>query len=490
MGIRQQAQISPAGDERERSARWLDHARRSRPGPCGSESIFLRLLFEEFDRCDVTYAVMRNYEPLPYGVGTSDLDLLVGPECEHAARKALDQAMEETGCVPVGHASTTGFFKVYILGSPIAPFRNWWGLRVDVNVGLLFKGVPIVGDVDPRAFRAHNGISVLPDGLAAVLGVLKDALYNGRLPSRYLPSAKETARIGWGIVRHTLEPTGPAAIGLLRRLIMQEDPGRDVRSSCMNLRRRIIGHGLRRDPLRVIGCRIRSEWSKARRFFRPSGMFMSVLGVDGAGKSTLIEAISPILREATHNALFIQHLRPSLLPPLRQFKGKRDPREPSQEPHGLRPSGSVGSMFRLIYHTLDYVLGYWMKVRPKIARQPAIVLFDRYAYDMVLDPKRFRIGLSGMVTGWFAALSPKPDLILCLHAAPETVAVRKQELSLGEIRRQTEALYTFARKEQRAVLISTEGQVSELRDRALQAIFDFLSDRWDHGRSDSTGDQC
>ncbi len=147
-------------------------------------------------------------------------------------------------------------------------------------------------------------------------------------------------------------------------------------------------------------------------------------------------------------------------------------------------------MFRLIYHTLDYVLGYWVKVRPKIARQPAVVLFDRYAYDMALDPRRFRVGLSGMVTGWFAALSPKPDLILCLHAAPETVAVRKQELSLGEIRRQIEALHAFARKERRAVLISAEGQVSELRDRALQAIFNFLSNRWDRNWSDSEGGQC
>ncbi len=466
------------------SARW------SCPGPSGSESVFLRMLFEEFDRHDIAYAVMRNHEPLPNSVGTSDLDLLVGRQCEHAVRKVIDQAIKEVGAVPVGHASTAGFFKVYILGSPIPPFRNWWGLRVDVNVGLLFKGAPIIGDIDPRVLGTHNGISVLPDGLAAVLGVVKDALHNGRLPARYLSSAKEAAENSWEIVRRTLEPAGPAGIALLRRLIVQEVPCMDVRCCCADLRRRIIGHALRRNPLRVIGCRIRFEWSKVRRFLRPCGMFLAILGVDGAGKSTLITEISPILREATHNALFIQHLRPSLLPPLGQFKNRKNTREPLQDPHGPRPSGPVGSLFRLIYHTLDYVLGYWVKVRPKIARQPAVVLFDRYAYDMALDPRRFRVGLSGMVTGWFAALSPKPDLILCLHAAPETVAVRKQELSLGEIRRQIEALHAFARKERRAVLISAEGQVSELRDRALQAIFNFLSNRWDRNWSDSEGGQC
>ena len=209
------------------------------------------------------------------------------------------------------------------------------------------------------------------------------------------------------------------------------------------------------------------------------GFVIAILGVDGAGKSTVIEAIRPVLEEATHNAVFVQHLRPTLLPPLARLKGKQAVSVgPVLEPHGSTPSGVIGSLVRLVYYTLDYMLGYWLKIRPKIAKQPAIVLFDRYAYDMTIDPLRFRIGLSGKVVEWFARLAPKPDLIVCLYASPEIIASRKQELPIEETRRQVEALQAFARKETRAVLISNEGSIDEVRERVLETLYDFFKHRW------------
>lgn len=63
--------------------------------------------------------------------------------------------------------------------------------------------------------------------------------------------------------------------------------------------------------------------------------------------------------------------------------------------------------------SLDYILGYWLLIRRKIAFRPAIVLFDRYVYDMTIDPRRFRIGVPGWVARGFTRWVPKPDLILC-----------------------------------------------------------------------------
>ena len=127
-----------------------------------------------------------------------------------------------------------------------------------------------------------------------------------------------------------------------------------------------------------------------------------------------------------------------------------------------------------MYLSLDYVLGYWLWTRPKIAKQPTVILFDRYAYDMALDPRRFRIGLSSRISQWFAALAPKPDLIIGLHGTPEVIAARKHELTVDETRRQVQALREFASLEPRAVLVTTDTSIEETRDQVLHALMSYL----------------
>ena len=214
------------------------------------------------------------------------------------------------------------------------------------------------------------------------------------------------------------------------------------------------------------------------KYINPPGVFVAVLGVDGVGKSAVIESIRSSLLATTNKTVFIQHLRPGLLPSLARLKGKEEQSlGPVLNPHGSAPSGLFVSLFRLSYLTLDYILGYWLKIRPKIAKEAAVVIYDRYAYDMVLDPRRFRVGLPGRVGDWFSRLAPKPDLLLCLYAPPEVIAARKQELLLEETRRQVKALLDFAQKEPRAVLISTDGSMDEVEERALRALHDFFARR-------------
>jgi len=147
------------------------------------------------------------------------------------------------------------------------------------------------------------------------------------------------------------------------------------------------------------------------------------------------------------------------------------------DPHQSTPSGPIGSLFRLAYLTLDYIVGYWLSVRPKIAKRPAVVIFDRYAYDMVLDPIRFRINIPARIIGWLAALAPKPDLIVCLYGSPEIIAARKHELPVEETKRQVAALRAFASRQPQAVLVSTDTSLEETRDQVLHAMGDALRAR-------------
>lgn len=434
-----------------------------------AEHIFLFEFFCALEEEGVPYAVMRNYTSLPNSLARSDLDILIAPENETAVWGIVFSSIERANGVAIGCSSTLGFFKVFAFGYNHNADNSWWGVRIDVNIGYSFKGANVINLKYSSKFQAtYNHIKVLETGFAAVLGVLKEVLNNGKMPQRYRVDAARMVNEDWDRLSMALEPFGLHGLTLLRNMILTESSETDVATQSRELRRALFIRAFRISPIAFVSDRFLHEWAKVRRYVGPSGVIVAVLGVDGVGKSTVINSIRPILDDATHGALEIKHLRPGLLPPLARLKGKQSvQRGPVLDPHDSIPSSAFGSLFRLIYLTVDYVLGYWFLLRPKIAKSPTVILFDRYCYDMALDPRRFRLGINSRVIKWFLRLIPKPDVILCLHAEPGAIIARKHELPLAEIARQVNALREFAQQEPRAILVSTEGTVKEVRDRVL-----------------------
>jgi thymidylate kinase len=443
-----------------------------------SEGFFLRELFAVLLNSGIRFAVMRNYQTLPFSAGGSDLDIMIAAGDGARAKALVLEAIRSAGGVPLGLAESQGFFNVHALGRNSGHVAGWWGLRIDIYVGLFFRGQRLLDDNGDWPLCWHHGIPVLEERFAGVLGVLKELLNNATVPGRYAAAARAAAHQCWPQVESLLAPMGVSALARLRQLLFSDHVPSDLSESRRLLRQEIYKAAFAKGGFFSARQRVAYEWAKVRRYLRPSGRVLAILGVDGAGKSTVINAILPALNDATHNAVFVQHLRPTLLPPLSRLKGKKSQAAgPTLEPHGSTPSGKLGSLFRLVYLTLDYVLGYWFWTRPKLAKLPTVVIFDRYAYDMALDPRRFRISLPSWVARRFVALAPTPDLIICLYGSPELIAARKQELSVEETRRQVEALLAFAKQEPRAVLVSTDTSVVETRDAVLQAFCELLRAR-------------
>lgn len=446
-------------------------------GSCqiSQDYVFLFRFFNNLNYNNIQYAVMRNYETLPFSAAGSDIDILISRRDEALAKSLLIETLKDANGVVIGSANTNGFCKVNTIGRSPSSLYPWWGLSLDLNVGITFKGHILIETNVFLPANTHQGIVVLPQEIACVLGVLKEILNNGIFPVRYANALKSAAIHKWPQMETKLKPLGKLALDRLQSLLIGDKAPEKLRQECFKIRRDVLRHAIARDPVMYALRTIRYEFSKAWRYFRPSGIVLAILGVDGAGKSTIINAILPALQAATHNAIFIKHLRPGLLPPLARLKGKRNESASTVlTPHSSKPSGKVGSFFRLCYLTLDYIIGYWVIIRPKIAKQPAIILYDRYAYDLLMDPRRFRIRLSSRLTGWFASLAPKPDLIFCLQGDPKTLAARKRELSAKETCRQIEALRSFAELEPRAVLISSDTSIEETRDQVLQKFYEFL----------------
>lgn len=448
-----------------------------------AERFFLENFFARLNQENIRYAVMRNYWSLPYSTGGSDVDIVIAPVDESRFSTLLYEIIRNSTGVLIGVAEQIGFFKIFTFGVSKRKTNDWWGVCIDVNVGLFFKGQSLLANETPLPVKLYHEIYVLPEDFAGILGSLKEILHNEILPLQYTETARQSMENSWTCVEKLLAPMGDEALASFYSLLIAEHSSNNLQKQCRQIRRKFFKYALRCHPIKSCWQRIRYEWSKVRRYLKPSGVVIAVTGVDGTGKSTVIEAILPVLNAATHNAVFVQHLRPQLLPSLSFLKGKKPrPSRPVTDPHGSRPSGVVGSLVRLAWLTFDYIFGYWIKIRPKTAKLPAVVIFDRYAYDMVIDPQRFRIGLPSRIIKWFSAIAPKPDLNFCLYGDPEVIAKRKQELSVDETSRQVKALQKFARSKPNAVLIATDRNIEATRDEILHTLWNFLHHRMKNSR--------
>lgn len=174
-------------------------------------------------------------------------------------------------------------------------------------------------------------------------------------------------------------------------------------------------------------------------WWKPGGLLITFSGVDGAGKSTVIEHVKTQLEKQWRKRVVVVRHRPSVLPILSAWKyGKAEAEArtvqhlPRQGTNGSRLS-SVG---RFVYYYLDYLVGQVVIWLTHTSRGH-IVLYDRYYFDFIHDGRRSNIDLPTGLTQALYALVAKPRLNFFLYAAPEVIRRRKQELPSDTIRELT-----------------------------------------------------
>jgi thymidylate kinase len=162
------------------------------------------------------------------------------------------------------------------------------------------------------------------------------------------------------------------------------------------------------------------------------GVYVLVAGPDGTGKSTLVRGLTE-LGGQQFRAVRTMHWRPGVLPRLGGLAGREAP--DAARPHDRPPYGPLLSLVRLVYYWLDQVVGFWLAISP-CRRRGGLVVMERGYWDMLVDPRRYRLGSPPAITRLLGPLVPRPDLTVVLGGDPAVIADRKSELPAAEIARQ------------------------------------------------------
>jgi thymidylate kinase len=177
------------------------------------------------------------------------------------------------------------------------------------------------------------------------------------------------------------------------------------------------------------------------------GKVIAFLGPDGAGKSTILQLVQTGLTERGTDFSYY-YFAPGFLKRYRPKAGATV----TTRPHEGRQYGPLLVLAKILLMLFEFRCGI-----ARLRRQPRLALFDRYILDLLVDPRRYRMG---HLRWWMRALlrlAPQPDLLVILSAPAALIQARKQEVAPEETARQVAAYEALAHRGGPALVVHNTG---------------------------------
>ena len=176
-------------------------------------------------------------------------------------------------------------------------------------------------------------------------------------------------------------------------------------------------------------------------------LVISFMGVDGSGKSTLIELLRKKLKNKFRKIKYI-HLRPYLI--------LLDKSIVQSNPHDSNATWPILFNFiRILYWLIIYRFYFYLFAN----NSNQLIIFDRYAHDLMIDPIRYKFNLPNRVTRFILNLFPNPTHWIVLNAPIKVLEKRKKELPTRELKKQTISYLNFAKGRKNSIVVNTNNSV-------------------------------
>jgi thymidylate kinase len=421
-----------------------------------------KALFEFLDRSRVPYVVVGDVREYGNAID-SDVDIVISKvHCQNYSIKLKEFCSQTQGkLVQVIQHEQTAWYFVLVWRNKCARLQF---LHVDICSDFYRQGTLFLKDSELLEGASQNnlGFSVPAPDRAFIYYLLKK-IDKGSLSDQQFTYLRSE----W-----LKDPQG--AVLQVRRFWSDEESQFIADSISSNNAERIRANipQLTRSLRTCLEFSFQARWNKLvrniKRLIRPTGVLAVFLGADGSGKTTVINEV-----ETTLAAMFRQTCRYHLRPNLGKTATNRGP---VIDPHGQQPRGWLLSLLKIGYWWMDYVLGYLTDVYLRIVKS-TFVIFDRYYYDLLVDPERYRYGAPlwiARLVGWFI---PRPDLVILLDASAEVLQSRKQEVPLEETRRQREAYLKLVYSLPNGKAVNASRPLNEIIRQVEDILLDYMAKR-------------
>ena len=231
-----------------------------------------------------------------------------------------------------------------------------------------------------------------------------------------------------------------------------------------------------RHPIRCALSISRFLYTFTRNYLRSNtGFSIGFTGPDGAGKTTVINMVLKELGDVFAKAHVYYHFRPTLFGNISEVAHKAGVKNEVDRdydhPHRSKKKGMISSFCRLAYYSIDYIVGYWLKVKTQ-TRITRLVIFDRYYTDIICDSRRSSIFLPvKFLYGFGKWFIPSLDYNILLTASTDVILSRKSELDAEGVRDINERIDYLA-GHKGFYKVTNNGSPEECARKIISLIFD------------------
>lgn len=371
------------------------------------------------------YAVLRNFEGLPDNNKSRDIDIIITKKSYKTIKQELVELIDKSGWRIITYLYSDRLITYVCArqeGSKTEIVQ--WDFFINTSVfGMLLM------DADEFLVnKKFNGFLYYVD---VECQFLDKYLYNRAVGAQYPEKYRST--------REKVEHS-PIVEKKIKSLYGINTVKECDKISGKKLLLTAIKTNLQQHPGKFLANLVCFLWTFWGNYIRSNtGFSVGFTGPDGSGKTTVIDQILERLAPVFRTAHKYYHFRPALFGNLGEVAHsaglKKEVDRDYSKPHRAGKTGAFSSFARLLYYSIDYIIGYFVKVK-SVIRITRVVIFDRYYTDIICDSRRSRIYLNYKFLYWFGKLFiPSLNYNILLTARSETILARKRELDEEGIRR-------------------------------------------------------